>query len=458
MASSETWCTTMHDLAIRAARVVTPDGIETVDVGIDGGAFADIGTNVGPAREDVAAEGCVVLPATIDVHVHFNEPGRASWEGLASGSRALAAGGGASFFDMPLNSEPPLLDAAAFHAKREAAQAKSVADFGLWGGLTPDNLGQLENLFDAGVVGLKAFMSDSGIDSFRAADDGTLLEGMRIAAARGGIVAVHAENNAITRRGAAQARVAGRTDARAWAESRPPVAETEAIARALHLAAETGARLHVVHVSTRAGVELVAEARRRGVDASCETCAHYLHFSLADAEDRGVILKCAPPLRDEVHQVGLREALAAGHIDLIASDHSPAPPELKTGGDWFNVWGGIAGVQHTLLVLLEHVRRGEIALGDVARLTAEAPARRFGLPRKGRIAAGYDADVAIVRPTPDERVVRIDDLHQRHPTSPYVGERFGHRIVRTLRRGETIYAGGTIAAHGKGRLLRPAAS
>ena len=447
----------MLDLAVRDALVVTPDGVAVADVGIDGGRFVEIGAHVGGARTEVDADGCIALPAAIDVHVHFNEPGREAWEGLATGSRALAAGGGAGFFDMPLNSEPPLLDRRAFDAKLAAAQAKSIADFGLWGGLTPDNLDHLDDLVDAGVVGFKAFMSDSGIASFRAADDGTLLAGMRVAARRGAIVAVHAENDAITRRGAASAMVAGRSTARAWAESRPSVAETEAIARALHLAAETGVRLHVVHVSTPAGVELVADARRRGVDASCETCPHYLHFTVADAEERGTLLKCAPPLRDDVHRFGLRSALAAGDIDLVASDHSPAPPDVKAGG-WFDAWGGIAGVQHTLLVLLEQVQRGELGLADVARLAADAPARRFGLARKGRIAPGFDADLVLVHRDPAGHVVRTADLQQRHPLSPYVGERFDHRVVRTLRRGETIFADGRIAPHDGGRLLRPTPS
>ena len=448
----------MLDLAVRDALVVTPDGVAVADIGIEDGRFVEIGANVGAARAEIAGEGCIALPATVDVHVHFNEPGREAWEGLATGSRALAAGGGASFFDMPLNSEPPLLDADAFAAKLDAARASSIADFGLWGGLTPDNLDRLEALVDVGVIGFKAFMSDSGIASFRFADDGTLLEGMRIAAARGAIVAVHAENDAITRRGAAEAISADRRTARAWTESRPPVAETEAIARALHFAGATGTRLHIVHVSTPAGVQLVADARRSGVDASCETCPHYLRFTAADAEERGTVLKCAPPLRDEAHRAGLRSALAAGDIDLVASDHSPAPPGLKTGSDWFDVWGGIAGVQHTLLVLLEQVHRGELGLADVARLAADAPARRFGLEHKGRIAAGFDADLVLVRPESTGYVVRTEDLEQRHPLSPYVGERFGHRIVRTLRRGETIYADGRIAAHDGGRLLRPAPS
>ena len=445
----------MLDVAIRGAHVLRGAALEPLEIGIDGGAFAAFSPDVGVAREEIRADGLVALPAVIDAHVHVNEPGRTSWEGFATGSAALAAGGGSVLLDMPLNSEPPVLDVESFARKREAAEASSVVDVGLWGGLTPRNVNRLESLADAGAIGFKAFMSDSGVESFPAADDLTLWRGMRIAAARGLVVAVHAESEAIAGGLAAEARAAGRLDASVWTASRPVIAETEAIARALHLAEETGAKVHVVHVSSGRGAELVARARARGVDASCETCPHYLHFTSDDAERIGIPLKCAPPVRGSAERDALWAALRRGAIDLVASDHSPAPPDLKRGGDWFAAWGGVAGVQSTLRVLLEHHARDAIDLPTLARVLSEAPARRFRLRGKGGLREGVDADLALVRREGEPRRLEPADLHQRHPISPYLGTPFRWSIVRTLRRGETIFADGRITARTRGRVVRP---
>lgn len=445
----------MLDVAIRGARVLRESGLANLDIGIVDGRFAVLGADVGTAHAEIDATGLVALPAVIDTHVHFNEPGRTDWEGFAPGSAALAAGGGSVFCDMPLNSEPPLLDRAAFERKRAAAEAGSVTDFGLWGGLVPTHLDRLEELADSGVMGFKAFMSDSGIASFPPADDHTLWRGMQVAAERGLPVAVHAENDAITRNLATAAHASGRSDGAAWAATRPPVAETEAIARALWLAGDTGAKLHVVHVSTGRGAALVAEARSRGIDASCETCPHYLHFTEEDAVRIGTALKCAPPVRDRAERAALWSALQEGHIAFVASDHSPSPPEMKRGDDWLAAWGGVAGVQSTLAVLLEHHDRGDVGLPAIGRLVASAPARRYGLDGKGRIAEGFDADLVLVQRSPEPRTLTAADLHQRHPVSAYLGEAFHWSVRRTLRRGETIFADGTITARTKGRLLRP---
>ena len=445
----------MLDVAVRGGQVLRGAALEPLEIGIDGGAFVAFAPSVGAAREEIRADGLIALPAVVDAHVHVNEPGRTSWEGFATGSAALAAGGGSTLLDMPLNSEPPVLDPEAFARKREAAEGSSVADVGLWGGLTPRNVDRLEALADAGVVGLKAFLSDSGIESFPAADDLTLWRGMRIAAARGLVVAVHAESDAITRRLAAEARAAGRVDAAAWTASRPAIAETEAIARALHLAQETGAKVHVVHVSTGRGAALVADARARGVDATCETCPHYLHFTSEDAGRIGIPLKCAPPVRAASDRHALWAALRGGAIDLIASDHSPAPPDHKRGEDWFAAWGGVAGVQSTLQVLLEHHARGAVDLPTLARILTEAPARRFRLPGKRGLHEGADADLALVRREHHPRRLEPPHLHQRHPISPYLGASFRWSVVRTLRRGETIFADGRITARTRGRVLRP---
>ncbi|HUR60014.1 MAG TPA: amidohydrolase family protein, partial [Opitutaceae bacterium] len=265
------------ELIVRGGRIVTPDGIVDADLGIAEGKIARIAPEI--AEEGMAtldASGRFVFPGIIDAHVHFNEPGRTEWEGIASGSAALAAGGGTMFFDMPLNSEPPVLDAARLREKRKLAEEKSCVDFALWGGLTPLNLDKLTGLRDAGAIGLKAFMSASGIESFPRVDAATLRAGMKRAAKLGLLVAVHAEDEALAAKFTAEQKSRGRKDARAWLESRPVEVELTAIRQAIELAGETGCALHVVHVSSPEGVALIREAREQRVDVTAETCPHYL--------------------------------------------------------------------------------------------------------------------------------------------------------------------------------------
>jgi allantoinase len=418
----------VHDLVVRGGTLVLPDGPRRADLGVTGGAIAELGEELPGGREEIDAAGLHVLPGGIDAHVHFNEPGRTHWEGWATGTAALAAGGMTAGFEMPLNAHPPTIDGPAFDAKLAAAKASACVDFALWGGIVPGNADRLEELFERGVIGFKAFMSASGTDDFRNADDATLHAGMAIAARLGAIVAVHAENDALTSRPHAG------TTWRDYAASRPPVAEIEAIARALAFAEDTGCALHVVHVSTARGVELVAQARARGVDATCETCPHYLFLREADMETLGVVAKCAPPLREPEP---LWERL--DDIALVASDHSPCPPELKDPDDYFFAWGGIAGAQTTLPLLLT---RADPA--TVARLTAAGPAERFGIRSKGALKIGYDADLALIDLDARDEL-RAEDLEYRHKLSPFLGHRLP-RVVRTLLRGaEPAY----------GKLLRP---
>jgi allantoinase len=447
-----------YDALIRGGTLVPPDGApRRADLAVAQGVIAEIAPRIdGGADDTIAAAGLHIFPGLIDAHVHFNDPGRAEWEGIATGSAALAAGGGTLFFDMPLNAHPPTIDGAAFDAKRAAAERCSVTDFALWGGLVPGNLQQLPELAARGAVGFKAFMCNSGIDDFAAVDDDTLYEGMACAARLGRIVAVHAENEGITGVLARRAVAEGRTRARDYLASRPVAAELEAIGRAILFAAETGCALHVVHVSTGRGVALVAEARARGVDVSCETCPHYLVLAEDDLERLGAVAKCAPPLRAQAEQDALWRHLAAGTLPMVASDHSPAPISMKTGDDYFRIWGGISGCQSTLQLLLTHGHAARaLPLATIARVTSHFVARRFGLaPRKGRIAVGADADLALVD-LGASATLRADDLHYRHRHSPYVGRALRGRIVRTLLRGRTIVKDGALLAEAGGRLVTP---
>jgi len=443
----------VFDLIIRGGTSVLPSGSTAADIAIEDGRIAAIGSDLSGAIHEIDARGLFVLPGLIDVHVHFNEPGRTHWEGAATGSRALAAGGGTLFFDMPLNSTPCCVTAREVDRKREALERASITDFALWGGLVPGGVGAMADMAERGVVGFKAFMCESGLPEFPRADEETLRDGMEAAARLHLPVAVHAESHAVTT--ALAARMHGRS-ARDFMESRPVAAETDAIGRALELAHETGASLHIVHVSTGRGVSLAAEARARGVDVSIETCPHYLWFTEADVERLGTIAKCAPPLRAAEHGEALWNAVMAGQVDIVGSDHSPTEPSMKAG-DFLSAWGGIAGVQSTLPVLLDRgYRDRRLPLERIAELVAASPARRFRIAGKGAIDRGNDADLVLID-TESSFTLQEEHLHQRHKISPYRGATFRGVVRATLRRGETIFMAGQLAAGGGGRFVRPAA-
>jgi len=382
----------------------------------------------GTASEEINFGDALILPGWIDAHVHFNEPGRADWEGFATGSRALAAGGGTTFFDMPLNSSPPVITRAAFEEKRRLGEKLSCLDFALWAGLTPDSLDHLEAMADAGAIGFKAFMCPSGLDEFQAASPSTLRQGMEIAARLKLPVAVHAEDPEFIRRHQA-AHPATTRDMRAWLDSRPIEAELAAIRIALELAGETGCQLHIVHVTCPEGIELVTHAKARGVQVTVETCPHYLLLDGDAAIAIGPAAKCAPPLRSAATVAGLWRQLLDGGIDTIGSDHSPSPPELKQGDDLFAMWGGIAGIQHALPLLLSQ------NLNLVPQLSSQV-ADRFRLPEKGSLSPGRHADFIVL--AEKTFTVAREQLLTRHPISPYLGMTATQTITATYLRGKKV--------------------
>jgi len=461
----------MIDLVVRNGTVVAPGGVARADIAVEDGIIAAIAPELPGGASEIDAEGLLVLPGLVDIHVHFNEPGRTDWEGAATGSRALAAGGGVLFFDMPLNSSPCTVSAAAFDEKRAALERSSIADFALWGGLIPGSVrgscagDAMEEMAARGAIGFKAFLANSGLDEFPRADDLTLYRGMQQAARLGLPVAVHAENEEITAGLARQAIEQGRTGMRDYLQSRPVIAEVEAITRAAAIARDTGAKLHIVHVSSGSGVVAALEARVRGADISIETCAHYLFFTEDDACRLGAVAKCAPPLRPATERDALWDLLRAGSVDVVASDHSPAPPSMKTGADFFAIWGGIAGVQCTLPVLLASGAGLRPASGldhvQIARLTAGFAAQRFQLPNKGSIQIGNEADFVLVDMAASTTLA-AERLHQRHKQTPYLGAAFQGAVRRTLLRGQTIFNEGfdhgAIADGPRGRFVRPTLS
>lgn len=437
---------------IRGGTVVTAETVMRTDIAVEDGIIAAIGPELLGRAETLDARGKLVMPGLIDVHLHFNEPGRTEWEGAATGSRALAAGGGTAFFDMPLNSTPCTVNSHAFDLKCAALSSTSITDFGLWGGIIPGNRDEMAALAERGVVGFKAFMCDSGLLEFPRADDVTLFEGLQEAKCLDLPVSVHAESQEITQ--SLAARVATGSSIKDFLTSRPVLAELEAIQRATLLAEEAGAKLHIVHISSGRGIVKAAEARARGVDVSIETCPHYLFFTEDDLERLGALGKCAPPLRPAADHDALWTQLLQGNVHIVASDHSPAPPAMKTG-DFSRAWGGIAGVQSTLAILLEKgYHRRALPLERIVSLIATEPARRFRIARKGSIAVGLDADFVIVDINVSQTLA-AEHLQQRYPLSPYIGETFRGAIERTIRRGETIFQQGSITAAARGQLMKP---
>ncbi|MCG7345679.1 allantoinase [Sporosarcina sp. ACRSL] len=439
---------TTYDLLIKNGKIVTAEFIVQGDIAIKDGKIKEVGQSLqGSADRVIDAEGLHVLPGLIDTHVHFNEPGRTEWEGLETGSRSLAAGGVTSFFDMPLNSTPPTINKENLDLKKACAEEKSIVNPYYWGGLVPENIEDLKELHENGVIGFKAFMSPSGIADFNHVDDETIFKGMKEIASLGSLLAVHAESTVICDQLADEKQKQGKTTARDFVESRPIISEIEAVRRIISYAEATGCKVHVVHASSRKVVEVIQAAKDRGVDITVETCPHYLSLTVKDLEEKGGLAKCCPPLRDEDEVEDLWAAVVNGEINVIASDHSPAPASMKTITDnYFEGWGGISGAQSTLNIMLtEGYFKRNLPLEKIVALTATNPAKLFGLDNKGTIAAGYDADLALVN-LEESFELTNEDLFYRHQHSPYVGMTFKGKVKSTIVNGEVVFENGEITA------------
>jgi allantoinase len=448
---------TQPDLIFRGPRVVLPDGVRAASVSVANGRITDIGEydDVPHGARIVEVGDALLMPGVVDTHVHVNEPGRTHWEGFASATRAAAAGGVTTIVEMPLNSIPATTSVDAFRAKLAAADGRCRVDVGFWGGVVPGNTAELRPLWEAGAWGFKCFMVPSGVDEFGHVTEADLRAAMPILAELGAPLLVHAELPAPLER--AEAEVAGLEPRRyaSYLRSRPPAAETEAIDLILRLARELGTRVHVVHLATEQALPMLRQARADGVPVSVETCPHYLHFAAEEIADGATAWKCAPPIRERATREALWDALRAGDIDLVASDHSPCPPEMKRMelGDFFGAWGGIASLQLGLSVMWTEARARGFGAEDVARWMSEAPAQLAGLDhRKGAIAVGRDADLVIFDADAEWRIDPTE-LHHLHPVTPYAGAVVSGRVLATYVRGAQAYDGGRFSAEPGGRIL-----
>ncbi|MGY2079581.1 allantoinase AllB [Modestobacter sp. SYSU DS0657] len=425
--------------AVRARQVLVGDTVRPATLRIAGGVITAIepyaGTEVsGPVLE--VPDTAHVLPGVVDTHVHVNEPGRTHWEGFATATRAAALGGVTTLVDMPLNSVPPTTTVAHLRGKQAAADGRLAVDVGFWGGAVPGNEGDLEALWAAGVFGFKCFLSPSGVDEFPPLDPPGFTRALTTVAGFGGLVIVHAEDAGVLESAPAR-------PSRAYADfllSRPDDAETRAIRQVVDGARSTGARVHVLHLSSARALPLLQAARDEGLPVTVETCPHYLTFSAEQIPDAAPQFKCCPPIRDAGNRDELWSALAAGLIDCVVSDHSPAPAEEKTrgDGDLQQAWGGISGLQVGFTAVAAEAARRGIGIATVSRWTSRNTADLAGLPRKGRIAVGADADL-VVHDTAADTAISADRLAHRHPISAYDGATFPGRVTHTVVRGRAVH-------------------
>ncbi|MGK5111596.1 allantoinase AllB [Geodermatophilus sp. CPCC 205506] len=431
-------------LVVRARRVVLPAGERAAAVYTEHGRITAV-TPFGdaPAAAVTLADDEVLIPGLVDSHVHVNEPGRTEWEGFATATRAAAAGGVTTIVDMPLNSVPPTTSVDALHVKRRAAEGQVAVDVAFWGGAVPGNVDQLRPLHEAGVVGVKCFLLDSGVPEFPPLDDAGLRAALTELARFNGLLVAHAEDAGVI---AAAPPPAGSSYA-AFLASRPGAAEESAIAGLVAAARDTGARVHVVHLADADAVPLLRRARADGVRITVETCPHYLTFAAEEVPDGGTAFKCCPPIRETRHREALWTALADGDVDLVVSDHSPCTPDLKRldVGDFALAWGGIASLQVAFPAVWTGARARGLGLAQVVGWMSAAPARLAGLTGKGAIAVGKDADLVVF--APDERW-QVGELAHRNPVTPYAGRELRGRVRRTWLRGRETDGPPT------GRLLR----
>ena len=446
-------------LVVRSNRVILPEGERAAALHIRDGVIEQIlefGSEDPTGAKVFNVPDLVVSPGIVDTHVHVNEPGRSEWEGFDTATRAAAAGGVTALIDMPLNSIPATTTVGALHTKVDAARAQCHVDVGFWGGVVPGNARELEPLIDAGVRGFKCFLVPSGVDEFPAVGEVDLRLALPMLARRGVPLLVHAED---------PASLTSPTDPTymTYLTSRPPESELAAIRLMIRLAEEFKARVHIVHVSSKEGVDAIASAKADWVPITAETCPHYLTFAAEEIPDGATEFKCAPPIRAGSHRAALWDGLGRGALDAIVTDHSPAPPALKTPGDFAHAWGGIASLELSLAATFTglksqvstlKVESSELSLPCLlARWMSAAPAALAGLgDRKGRIAEGLDADFAVW--DPEARfVVEPEQLQQRHKLTPYAGRVLSGTVLTTFVRGERVWDRNRLARAYGGRLL-----
>ncbi|HSK06556.1 MAG TPA: allantoinase AllB [Acidimicrobiia bacterium] len=430
-------------VVLRSTRVVVGDEVRPASIGIEQGRIVAIDDRPG----DLDFGDLVIMPGLVDGHVHVNEPGRSEWEGFATATRAAAAGGTTTIVDMPLNSIPATVTVAALAEKRGSAMGKLTVDTAFWGGLIPGSEDEIGSLAAEGVCGFKSFLVDSGVPEFPPMGVDALAAILPVLGSLGLPALIHAEDPAQIHPVEGDA-----TQYRSYLASRPARGEGAAVEVVTGLARRSGARMHVLHISSAEAVGALAA----GPDSmSGETCPHYLTFSAEEIPVGATPFKCAPPIRTTEHREALWQGLLDGTLSMVVSDHSPAPPEVKglEDGDFATAWGGIGSLQLRLPATWTGASERGVDLHRIARWLSLEPARLAGLDdRKGAIALGWDGDLVVWNPD-GALEVRGRDLEHRHPITPYEGMKLRGRVVMTMLGGKTVFDRGAVTP-GNGRMLR----
>lgn len=441
----------MNKAAIISNRVITPDGIKKAIILIDDGKITDIVDELTDRDAQITDAGdLVVMPGITDPHVHINEPGRTDWEGFDTATRSALAGGITSLVDMPLNASPVTTTAAAFDEKIISAAGKLHTNCGFWGGIIPGNENEIEGLIKKGVLGFKAFLTHSGIDDFPNVTEADLRKAMPLIATYKLPLLVHCEI-ADTERLKETEHTGSYQN---YLSSRPKKWEDNAIALMIRLCEEFNCRTHIVHLSSADSIAQIARAKQKGLPLTAETGQHYLYFCAEDIRDGQTAFKCAPPIRERANNERLWQALKDGIIDFVATDHSPAPPELKetASGDFMKAWGGISSIQFALPVLWTAAKRHGCSLTDIAKWLCEKTALLPGLRTKGKIARGYDADLTIWNPE-GSFTLNAGMIYHKHKITPYLNEELYGTVEQTWLAGVKVFENGNFLQLNKGKLL-----
>ncbi|QIP12755.1 allantoinase AllB [Spirosoma aureum] len=444
----------MVDFAIKGNNILTPAGLQKAVVVLKNGLISDVLKDLPPTIdvEVIDIYDKVLMPGVIDPHVHINEPGRTDWEGFDTATRAAISGGLTTLVDMPLNSSPVTTSAAAFDQKLAATAGQLHTNCGFWGGLVPGNTGEIEKLIAKGVLGFKAFLTHSGIDDFPNVNEADLRKAMPIIAKHGLPLLVHCELSTDE--------ILATGDVRSYQNylsSRPAEWEDKAISLLIRLCEEYNCRTHIVHLSSASSIEPIAKAKQNGLPLTVETAQHYLFFNAETIQDGQTQFKCAPPIREKENNDQLWVALRDGTIDFVATDHSPAPPDLKLlqRGDFMKAWGGIASLQLALPVLWTAARQRGFSITDIARWLSEKPAQLTGLShQKGQIAIGYDADLIVWDPL-NSFTVSEELLQHKHKMTPYLHQELYGVVEQTYLGGLKVFENGTISQLNAGKLITP---
>jgi allantoinase len=445
------------DLIITGRKVIHRGGVSPAAIHIKNGRITTV-TNQPPEHPDcpiMDAGDKLVMPGIVDCHVHINEPGRTEWEGFTTATKAAAAGGITSVVDMPLNCDPVTTTMAALETKRSAISGKTWVDHTFWGGVIPGNQNELEDMIRAGLPGFKCFLVHSGIDDFPNVIESDLKIAMPILAKHGSKLLVHAELAGPI--AAAESAQKGPLNSYAsFLKSRPRAAENEAIDLVIKLCRETGCPIHIVHLSSSDALPALAKARAEGLPVTVETCPHYLTFAAEDIPDGATHFKCCPPIREQENREKLWSGLKDGIIDIVVSDHSPCPPSMKCleAGDFFQAWGGISALQLSLPLVWTSARKRGCEMKDLVRWMCQGPAELIGLgDRKGRLAAGYDADIVVF--DPDASLIPKPDMIQhRHKLTPAEGCHLTGVVEKTYLRGQLVYENSRVSSSPLGICLK----